>query len=417
MVITGIDRFRARDIFSEAGIDALVVCEPEAFQYITGSSIGVAGLFRRAGAGFAIVPADPALPIAAVIGDLAEPQFRATSSVSLLRTHPLWVETVGPLEGNGPIENAISAAWAASRPAEFSRPATFDLHRSLAALGELLTGSGLRNGRIGFDFDFVSANDATAIRAFFSDASVCDGSRALDRLRMVKTAEEIARLRLAVELAEAGIAALALKVTLDETVEDLRRHFRSGVEKAANRRSLKAPSSWEYISIGPEPWSAAGRVHAGCVIKVDVGCIIEGYSSDTSRNFVFGTADPATQTIHDILERAFDAGLSAIHPGQRLADVHAIVTRALEEAGLKGFRRGHFGHGLGVSVFSETWPFISADSEECFETGMVMAFEVPLYIAGVGGFNIEDQLLVTEKGALSMNRLPRSLRSIPAGTL
>jgi Xaa-Pro dipeptidase len=413
----GIDRFRARDIFSQAGIDALVVSEPEAFQYVTGSSMGVAGLFRRCGAGFAVIPADPALPMAAVIGDLAEPQFRATSSVSLLRTHPLWVETVGPLLGKAPIENAISARWAASRPADFSRPATFDLHRSLAALEELLTGSGLRNGRIGFDFDFVSANDAVTIRAFFSNAWVCDGSPALNRLRMVKTAEEIGRLQLAAELAEAGIAELAFKVALNETVEDLRGHFRSGVETEAKRRSLNTPSSWEYISIGSEPWSTAGRVHPGCVIKVDVGCIIEGYSSDTSRNFAFGTADPAAQTIHDILERAFDVGLSAIHPGRRLADVHSLVTRTLEEAGLRGFRRGHYGHGLGVSVFSETWPFISADSKECFETGMVMAFEVPLYVNGVGGFNIEDQFLLTEKGALSMNRLPRSLTSIPTNII
>jgi len=42
---------------------------------------------------------------------------------------------------------------------------------------------------------------------------------------------------------------------------------------------------------------------------------------------------------------------------------------------------------------------------------MVMAFEVPLYITGVGGLNIEDQFLVTHTGAMSMNRLPRSLGS------
>jgi Xaa-Pro dipeptidase len=412
MAAPGIDRFRARDVFLNAGIDVLAVCEPEAFQYITGSSMGVAGLFRRAGAGFAMVPADPALPIAAVIGDLAEPHFRAASSVSLFRTHPLWIETVEPRLGSSPIEAAIAAAWASERPVHFSRPATFDLRRSLERLEELLAGLGLQNGRIGFDFDFIPASDATIIRAVLTNFSVCDGSPALNHLRMVKTAEEIERLRLAGELAESGIAELVLKVKEDETVEDLRQHFRSGVAREAHRRLLRVPDSWEYISIGPEPWSTAGRVHAGCVIKVDVGCVIEGYSSDTSRNFVFGMAKPCVQSLHRILERAFDAGLSAIQPGRRLCDVHALMTQTLEKAGLKGFRRGHFGHGLGISNFSEQWPFISADSDVFFEAGMVMALEVPLYVSGIGGFNIEDQLLVTAKGAESMNRLPRSLEAI-----
>ena len=87
-----LNRQRAARLLEAAGLDALIVAEPEGFQYATGASQGVAGLFRRAGAGFAVVPADPALPVGAVLTDAAADAFRAASPVVDLRTHPSWIE-------------------------------------------------------------------------------------------------------------------------------------------------------------------------------------------------------------------------------------------------------------------------------------------------------------------------------------
>ncbi|MFN3645333.1 MAG: M24 family metallopeptidase [Gemmobacter sp.] len=75
-------------------------------------------------------------------------------------------------------------------------------------------------------------------------------------------------------------------------------------------------------------------------------------------------------------------------------------------AGLAGDSRGHFGHGLGASLGSEDWPFISAPTDVLAEPGMMLAFECPFYATGLGGFFIEDMVLVTETGAETLNRLP-----------
>ena len=72
-------------------------------------------------------------------------------------------------------------------------------------------------------------------------------------------------------------------------------------------------------------------------------------------------------------------------------------------------RGGHFGHGVGASIWSEEWPFISADSDTVLEPGMVMAFETPWYVDGLGGMIIEDQVLITETGAEIMAPLPHDL--------
>ncbi|MCW6510840.1 Xaa-Pro peptidase family protein [Lichenifustis flavocetrariae] len=406
-----VDRHRTRLTLQQAGLDALVIAEPEGFRTISGVSQGVAALFRRAGAGFAVLPADPTIPIGIVIGDLAIEGARKI--IPDTRAHPLWIEHAVLGAGEGPIAPRVAASWrSAGRPTDFGRPATFDLRLALAALTDVLADRGLARARLGFDFDYIAASDAEAIRAAFSDAVLVNGSAAFDRLRMVKTTPEIERLTLALELSEAGLRRLAESTLEGHGVEDLHDLFRLGIEEAAAGRGLPAPPSWDYISIGPEPWGAGGRVTHGAIIKADVGCVVDGYSSDTSRNYVFGAPTREQMEFHGILEHAFDAGMEAIRPGVPLKAAHHAATAALASAGLAGYSRGHFGHGLGHSLFSEQWPFIAADTEVLFEPGMVMAFEVPIYVRGLGGFNLEDQFIIEASGPRIMTTLPRTLQSI-----
>ena len=190
----------------EAGFDALVVSEPEAFRYVTGASLGVAAMFRRAGAAFGILPADPALPLGAVVGDLTEADIRGTLAADDVEAHPWWIETVDVSGHGGAIETAIAGAFA-RRPAGFARPATFDIRAAAAALGRLLARRGLATGRIGLDLDFVSVTDFAAIRSVLPAATLGDGSGVLDRLRMVKAPGEVATLRRGASLAQAGLRA------------------------------------------------------------------------------------------------------------------------------------------------------------------------------------------------------------------
>jgi len=401
-----IDRIRASTLLQQAGLDALLISEPEAFRYVTGASQGAAGLFRRAGAGFALLPADPSIPLGVVTGDLYAATLEQQAPDLLVRSHPLWIETVAIAPSEAPVEQAIREAWL------HARPETFDLRLALAALQEILAVTGLVHGRLGLDLDFVSSNDFRVMQQQLAPACLLDGSLTFNRLRMVKTEAEIARLRLACELAEAGIGQLVREAAKGQSAQDLALLFRHGVAQEARQRLLAPPASWEYISIGPDPWGTGVPLAAETIVKVDVGCIIDGYSSDTSRNFV-GVAPSREQArLHAILEKAFAAGLERMGPGLPLAGVHQAVTRSLHQSGLAGFSRGHFGHGLGQSQFSEQWPFISATSHEVFEAGMVMAFEVPLYAGGVGGFNIESQFLITDNGVECMNRLPLQLSTI-----
>ena len=90
-----------------------------------------------------------------------------------------------------------------------------------------------------------------------------------------------------------------------------------------------------------------------------------------------------------------------------------MTQNAIRNAGFPHYTRGHFGHGLGAGLGSEEWPFSAADATSVFEPGMVVAFECPWYINGVGGLIIENQVLITDSGHEMMNSLPLGLVSIP----
>ena len=75
-----VDRKRAQSLMAAAGLDALILFQPQHVSYAAGINPGVAALFRRAGAASALVPADPALAVAAVLPDLAEGAARAAGS-------------------------------------------------------------------------------------------------------------------------------------------------------------------------------------------------------------------------------------------------------------------------------------------------------------------------------------------------
>jgi Xaa-Pro dipeptidase len=189
--------------------------------------------------------------------------------------------------------------------------------------------------------------------------------------------------------------------------------WRDGVLAEAARRDLPPPAStWAYIAVGGDGFAPGGPARRGDVVKIDVGCVIDRYSSDGGRTAVLGHAGPAPRRVYDALRAAFDAGIAMLGPHVPLAAIYRTVSASMWNAGFTTYGRGHFGHGVGASIWSEEWPFISADATAVAEPGMVLAFETPYYIDSLGGFIIEDQVLITEGGIEVMAPSPLDLIEI-----
>ena len=387
-----VDRLRATQLMERAGLQALVLCAPEAFHYATGAWIGPAGLFRRAGAGFVVIPARQDLPIGVVVADFNATQLQAALPDAVVRSHPIWIETATldvSTIGHALAQRIETGLASSGRSPDFSRPATFDLASSARELKQILTGFGLDRATIGVDLDFIAVTDFSVLQAMLPGCSMVDGSAVLDRLRAVKSQREIELLQQGIILSEAGLDRLQVDAMAGMRQADLVALYRDGVASAAARLSHPVATA-EYVTLGARAKGADAKAMAGDPLKCDMVCTVGGYASDMSRNFIFGSPFAEQAELHAIAERAFEDGLAALVPGASLDHVHRVASDSLARQGLRSYRRGHFGHGVGQSVFSEQWPFIAADSDVVIEAGMVLAFEIPLYIDGLASFNLED---------------------------
>lgn len=393
-----------------ADMEGVILFSPEAFHHATGAAPGVATMWRREGAVAVLIPADSRVPEMAVVSDLFAPAFRRASHITDLRESPIWVEamTLPNPVADAPASPQFDALWqAADRPPGNKRPETFDPLTCYRHLRDALTERGLGTARIGVEFSAVSARGLSAIKEALAPARLVDATGVAQGLRAVKAPAEIAHLRAAVEVAEAGIAAVrdALEPGLSRSA--LAAIWRQTVK--ARGASQPMTGEWEYISVGSDPWGGDAVARAGDLVKVDVGCLMEGYTSDSGRTFVIGPPTRLQADLHAALLAGFEAGLPLLHPGTPLSEVHRATQAAIRARGLSGYTRGHFGHSLGTGPGSEEWPFVSAVADTVIEPGMVLAFECPLYVTGVGGLIIEDQVEITTGGPVPMNRLSRDL--------
>jgi Xaa-Pro aminopeptidase len=169
------------------------------------------------------------------------------------------------------------------------------------------------------------------------------------------------------------------------------------------------------VNLGPHLWgpevNPLRTIQSGDLIQFDSVVVLSRTMSDIGRTFSYGRADDVARHIQQALLAGFAAGKAELRPGRRFCDVFHAAQNAVRESGIPSYTRGHLGHSIG-SLYIEEWPFISATEERELEPGMVLAFEVPYYANGIGGFQNEDNVLITTDGHESFNALPMEMVEI-----
>ncbi|RWX81803.1 aminopeptidase P family protein [Neorhizobium lilium] len=411
--MSDIDRNYAQTLMREAGLDGLALFQPESFRYAVGAPAGVATMWGRAGAAIALVPADASITLGAVASDHAAAAIRAAAPDLDLRTHRIWIDMLD-LTGTASIDD-INAAYVRSGRSG-PRPETFDKAVAFQLLGDLLKERGLAGARIGVDLEFVPAVDFEALKKALPKVVWLDGSPILRRMRTIKSAREIIRLRRAALAAEAGLVRMAAAVKPQAALPDLSAAWKEGALGYATENGFALSGHWDFISVGQNLADMAATVSPGALIKADVGALVDGYSSDGARTFTYGPAPALALEIFKALEAAFACGLEQLRPGNSFCSVHNAMLSSMRRDGFSEYYRGHFGHSVGGAVGMEEWPFFSASNCEVIQPDMVVALEAPFYGQGLGALMIEDQFLITQTGYERMTTLPWTLRDLAEAT-
>ena len=392
----------------ERGLDAYVAYTPSNVFYATGfQSYFLMQWWRMQGTVLAVIPADESVEVGMMIGDFEANPARRVSGIRDVRAYRLWpeirdAETVGVPLRSGETE--------APRPAQFDEGEQDEIVRGL--LGD----RGLLGARIGSDLRYMLLDSYRRFSAVAPQARWVDFTDEMYALRRIKYPSEVERLRRATELSEAGMRFAVEDLRPGMTATEVRHRYVMGVAQAAmgDARYQDYSDDWILpavgagVGIGVDSERDAG-LQEGDLIKFDCGTTVGGYRGDGGRTFVYGRVKPAAERLFGVLQEAHDRACEAIRPGVEVGEIFRIAQGHITTSGYPRFRRGHYGHSLGIDTFHEEPPYVSEGERTPIEEGMVLAIETPAYTTDAGAIMIEDLVHVLPNGIERLHKLPHEL--------
>jgi len=251
-------------------------------------------------------------------------------------------------------------------------------------------------------------------QTFYEELSKKTGLEIVDltedvyRLRMVKTADEIEKIKEAVRIAE-------------EALDSVLSNLREGVTEA----KLAAEAYYVVWRKGARPAFdfivAAGRnsasahhqpgdykVKRGDLVVIDLGARWKGYCSDITRTVCLGKPSSSQLEIYEAVVEAQKKAISVLKGGVEASFVDKEARKVIEERGYGDCFTHSTGHGIGVEVHEP--PRLSVVNKEVkIPPGTVVTVEPGIYHPNIGGVRVEDDVLVAKDGAVVLSRYPRKL--------
>jgi Xaa-Pro dipeptidase len=230
----------------------------------------------------------------------------------------------------------------------------------------------------------------------------------LRSMRAKKSPDEVARMKYAVELVEEvlrrGLEHVKAGVSEIELVAEL--------EYLMKKLGASGPSFDTLVLSGtntalPHGEPGSRIIEPGDFLMFDLGLYVGGYASDITRTFAVEEADGQLTAIYNTVLAANEAGIAAAKPGATFGAVDRAARDVIEAAGYGSYFVHRVGHGLGIDVHE--YPSLHGLNEDLIEAGNVFTVEPGIYVPGIGGVRIEDDVHITDSGAQTLTTFPKAL--------
>jgi Xaa-Pro dipeptidase len=243
---------------------------------------------------------------------------------------------------------------------------------------------------------------------------IVEASPIIDGCRMIKSPGELA------------LMSQAHAMTL-EVQRRAARILAPGITATAVRRFIEAShralgasgNSFCIVQFGrstafPHGIPGEGVLEEGDVVLIDTGCLVQGYSSDITRTYVFGEPNGAQRAMWSLEREAQQAAFDAVRPGAKCEDIDAAARNVLINAGLGPDYRlpglpHRTGHGIGLSIHEPA--YLVRGDHTVLRPGMCFSNEPMIVVPDRFGIRLEDHFHVTEEGAEWFTQPSRSIDS------
>jgi Xaa-Pro aminopeptidase len=262
------------------------------------------------------------------------------------------------------------------------------------ALRNAVMDLGLDSPRIGVDLSEPSFS-LEAVQHALPGLKIADASNLFLQGRATKLPEEIELLARAAKIAESAIhdSLSALRPGNTEW------HLASLI--AARMIEAGALPGFIVATSGPrsalaDAYPSDRSIGQGDLIRLDIGCSVDGYWADTARTAVMGQPSNRIRELSSVLRDGQIAAMSAMKPGISAEEVFRIAVEHVRSNGIPDYERHHVGHGIGRECFE--FPRLASGVEAALASGMVLCVETPFYELGWGGMMTEDTVVVSNAG-------------------
>ncbi|MGI9428620.1 MAG: M24 family metallopeptidase [Bythopirellula sp.] len=262
--------------------------------------------------------------------------------------------------------------------------------------------------KLGFEKSSLTVALHSILTAELSKVNLIGADGWVEQQRMIKDRDEIARTRVACDLARRAFEVVRATLMPDMT----ERQVAADLEYQARRFGGKCMSFPSIVAVGPraalphaQPTNQ--RLDSDAFLLIDWGVNEELYMSDLTRILVTAKISPKLRKIYNLVLKAQLAGIKAIRPGITCEAVDRAARNVIAKAGYgKNFGHG-LGHGTGLEIHEA--PRLASGQGTVLKPGMIVTVEPGIYLPGWGGVRIEDDVLVTRDGHEVLSKVPKQL--------
>ena len=219
----------------------------------------------------------------------------------------------------------------------------------------------------------------------------------IEELREIKTEEELAYIRKAVDIAEIAFEKTLKKIkpgiSENEIAAELEYNMRlSGAE---------GPSFPTIVASGkrgalPHGVASEKKVNKGELIVLDFGAVYKGYCSDLTRTVGLGIINKLFKNRYKVVYGAQQKAISSIKSGVILSVPDKKARIYLQKHSMEKYFTHGLGHGIGMEIHEN--PSINSKIKGILKTNMVITIEPGVYFNGGSGIRIENDIIVNDKG-------------------
>lgn len=230
-------------------------------------------------------------------------------------------------------------------------------------------------------------------------------------LRLVKSADEIAKLREAARITDlafdAAVAMMRPGVTEVEVALELERTMRLN---GADGSAFDIIVASGVRGAMPHGTASQKKLASGELVTLDFGAVVDGYHADMTRTVAIGEVGAEERRLFDAVLESQKAALAAVGPGKTGRELDKVARDILAGHGMADQFSHSLGHGTGLVIHEG--PRLSSRSEDVLQPGMVVTVEPGVYFPGFTGLRIEDLAVVTADGHEVLSHSPKEFRSL-----